>query len=59
VTDIAEGVRLAQAIAAQPTLEFAGIQGYAGHAQHIADPGQRRIAANKAAHMLRNLADAL
>jgi D-serine deaminase-like pyridoxal phosphate-dependent protein len=59
VSDIAAGVQLAQAVAAQPKLQFAGIQGYAGHAQHIADPGERKIAASKAAHMLRGLADAL
>lgn len=59
VTDIADGVRLAQAIAAHPRLNFAGIQGYAGHAQHIADPQERKIAARKAAEILRSFAAAL
>jgi D-serine deaminase-like pyridoxal phosphate-dependent protein len=43
-------------IAASPGLVFAGIQGFAGHAQHIADPRQRCAAA---AAMLRAVADAL
>lgn len=53
VTDLAEGVSLAQMIAAHPRLEFAGIQGFAGHAQHIADPQERKIAADAAATLLR------
>jgi D-serine deaminase-like pyridoxal phosphate-dependent protein len=38
VTGIAEGVALAREIASQPRLRFAGIQGFAGNAQHIPDP---------------------
>lgn len=59
VTDVADGVRLAQMIAAQPQLAFAGIQGFAGHAQHVADPGERQRVARKAAQTLRNFVDAL
>jgi D-serine deaminase-like pyridoxal phosphate-dependent protein len=53
VTDLPEGVRLAQTIATHPRLEFAGIQGFAGHAQHIADPQERKLAAGAAAALLR------
>jgi D-threonine aldolase len=56
VTDLADGVRLAQAIAADPRLQFAGIQGYAGHAQHIPDPQARKAAASSAAETLRTFA---
>ncbi|MGE0034536.1 MAG: DSD1 family PLP-dependent enzyme [Xanthobacteraceae bacterium] len=56
VTDLAEGVRLAQTIAAHPRLEFAGIQGFAGNAQHIADPQARSAAAVAAADTLRAFA---
>jgi D-serine deaminase-like pyridoxal phosphate-dependent protein len=59
VTGAAEGVRLAQTIAGHPKLEFAGIQGFAGHAQHMADPRERKTAADAAASMLRRFADAL
>jgi D-serine deaminase-like pyridoxal phosphate-dependent protein len=59
VTDVGACVRLAQLIAADRRLEFTGIQGFAGNAQHIADPGERKIAADKAAAMLRNCAEAL
>ncbi len=56
VTDLREGVRLAQMIATHPRLEFAGIQGFAGHAQHIADPQERKMAAGAAAALLRRFA---
>ncbi|WJR80338.1 DSD1 family PLP-dependent enzyme [Bradyrhizobium sp. NP1] len=59
VTDIAEGVALARAIASYPQLRFAGIQGFAGNAQHIPEPLARRAAAGKAADMLREFAAAL
>ena len=58
-TDIAEGVRLAQSIAASSRLRFAGCQGYAGHAQHIARPDERNAAADKAADILRRFVTAL
>ncbi|WP_276571595.1 alanine racemase [Bradyrhizobium sp. dw_78] len=59
VTGIAEGVALARAIASHPQLRFAGIQGFAGNAQHIPEPLARRAAAEKAALILRNFAAAL
>jgi D-serine deaminase-like pyridoxal phosphate-dependent protein len=59
VTDIAAGVTLAQTIAQRPGLAFAGIQGFAGHAQHMADPAARRAAGAHAAATLRNFAAAL
>ena len=59
VTDIAEGMALARAIASRPQLRFAGIQGFAGNAQHIPEPVARRVAAEKAAGMLRQFAAAL
>jgi D-serine deaminase-like pyridoxal phosphate-dependent protein len=59
VVSIAEGVALARAIASHPELRFAGIQGFAGNAQHIPEPLARRAAAEKAAVMLRDFAAAL
>jgi D-serine deaminase-like pyridoxal phosphate-dependent protein len=59
VTDIADGVALARAIASFPQLRFAGVQGFAGNAQHIPEPFARRAAAEKAATMLRDFAAAL
>jgi D-serine deaminase-like pyridoxal phosphate-dependent protein len=59
VTDIAEGVTLANAIASHPRLRFAGIQGFAGNAQHIPEPLARRAAAETAASKLKAFAEAL
>jgi D-serine deaminase-like pyridoxal phosphate-dependent protein len=59
VTDLAAGVELARMIAARPELEFVGIQGFAGHAQHIVDPAERKAAAKQAATTLRAFAKAL
>ena len=59
VTDLALGTSLAQAIAARSELRFAGIQGFAGHAQHIAAAPERKAAAASAATILRTFADAL
>jgi D-serine deaminase-like pyridoxal phosphate-dependent protein len=59
VTSIAEGVALARAIASHPQLRFAGIQGFAGNAQHIPEPLARSAAAEKAAAMLSDFAVAL
>jgi len=38
-------VALARAIAATPRVTFAGIQGFAGHVQHMVDADERKIAA--------------
>ena len=59
VNDLAAGVGLARMIAQQPQLEFAGIQGFAGHAQHIIDPAQRTAVGAQAAATLRSFAEAL
>lgn len=59
VTNVAACVRLAQTIAGEPRLQFAGIQGFAGHAQHLADPRERKTVVAQAAQMLRQCADAL
>lgn len=59
VTDPAMGVELARMIARQPGLIYAGIQGYAGHAQHIADPAERKTAGARAAAILRSVAKSL
>jgi D-threonine aldolase len=59
VVDIADGLRLARLIAQQPKLKFVGIQGFAGNAQHIPNPAERRAAAQTAANKLAALRDAL
>jgi len=59
VISVADAVRLAQVVAAERKFEFAGIQGYAGHAQHIVESGQRRIATSAAADLVREIAEAL
>ncbi len=59
VTSIVEGVELAKRIAAEPRLQFAGVQGYAGHVQHIVDPEQRRKAADHSASIIRSVVDRL
>jgi D-threonine aldolase len=59
IANISEGVRLAQSIAASSRLKFGGVQGYAGHAQHIPRPDERNAAADKAADLLRRFAKAL
>jgi D-serine deaminase-like pyridoxal phosphate-dependent protein len=59
IVDIAQGVRLARMIAHQPKLKFAGVQGFAGNAQHTPDPADRRAAAQKAADKLKALREAL
>lgn len=53
VTSINDGIALAQMIAAEAKLHFAGIQGFAGHAQHVADPGERERVAAASAKRLR------
>jgi D-serine deaminase-like pyridoxal phosphate-dependent protein len=46
-------------IARQPELQFAGLQGFAGNAQHTPDPAERKAAAQNAADKLIALRDAL
>lgn len=52
-------VMLAHAIADAPTLEFSGIQAYAGHHQHIHDPSERRAATVAACNTLAEAVQAL
>lgn len=59
VTDPAEVVRLARLIAASEGIEFAGVQGYAGHAQHVPGPAERRRAAAASAARLQAAIEAL
>jgi D-serine deaminase-like pyridoxal phosphate-dependent protein len=59
IADLGEGVCLAQSIAASGKLKFVGIQGFAGHAQHIPRPDERNSAAGKAADILRRFAKGL
>jgi D-threonine aldolase len=59
ITDFATGVQLARMIAQRSEFGFAGIQGFAGHAQHMVDPEAREAAARQAADMLRGFAHVL
>ena len=59
VTAIRDAVQLARMIVEQPEFTFVGIQGFAGHAQHIIDPTARRTAADAAATILREVSEAL
>jgi len=61
-TGIAPGepaAALAAQIAQSPGLKFAGIQGYAGHVQHIADRAEREAASGEAIEKLRITRDLL
>lgn len=59
VVSAADAIMIAKQIACQQKLEFRGIQGFAGHAQHLPDPQQRRRAAAAAAGTLQYCAEAL
>lgn len=59
VTDVADALAIAKAVAASPRLRFAGVQGYAGHVQHIADPAARKAAAETSSGILGSFAQAL
>jgi D-serine deaminase-like pyridoxal phosphate-dependent protein len=59
VTTLQDGHALARAAAADPRFAFRGLQGYAGHVQHILDPMERRAAVRAGAGPLRMLAAAL
>jgi len=59
VASIEAGIKLARTIAADPRLRFAGIQGFAGNAQHILDPNERKASARRAAETLSRLRDEL
>jgi D-threonine aldolase len=59
VTTLQDGHALARTAAADRRFAFRGLQGYAGHVQHIFDPEERRRAAGKAVEPLRSLANLL
>jgi D-serine deaminase-like pyridoxal phosphate-dependent protein len=59
VIDVGDALAITRRIAASPGLRFAGLQGYAGHVQHITDAGERRVAAEAAASLLGAFAQAL
>jgi D-serine deaminase-like pyridoxal phosphate-dependent protein len=59
VTSIAHALELARASSDSPRLSFAGLQGFAGHVQHIIDFQERKAAAANAAEKLRKVAGAL
>jgi D-threonine aldolase len=54
-----DAVALARQIRSSPRLRFAGLQGYAGHIQHIIDGKERRQATERAAAVLRAVAEAV
>jgi len=59
VIDPGHAVMLAKQIAALPNLRFVGVQGYAGHAQHLATFEERKKAARRSAERLREVTTAL
>jgi D-serine deaminase-like pyridoxal phosphate-dependent protein len=59
VRSLDDGVRLARMIARQRQLRFAGVQGFAGNAQHIADARNRKASACEAADVLQGLKNSL
>ncbi|MGF1629876.1 MAG: alanine racemase [Kiloniellaceae bacterium] len=59
VLDAAGALALAEAIAAEPRLAFKGLQGYAGHVQHIADLDERRRASHTCLAKLATVRDRL
>lgn len=59
VTSVADVIALARLIAQSAGLRFAGLQGYAGHIQHIVDPAERRQQATQCAGVIRAAIGAL
>ncbi len=59
VTSAAECLALARHIQAAPRLRFVGLQGYAGHVQHIIAAQERQQAVHEAGAILRACADRL
>jgi len=59
VTSVGAAVGLARTIAAERRLSFAGLQGFAGQAQHLADPDERSAEATDAGRILKAISDAL
>lgn len=59
VTETADVLAIAQAIAAAPGLTFSGIQAYQGAAQHLASYDERKTHIDRAIAMVRDAVDAL
>jgi len=59
VATLQDGHALARTAASDPRVAFCGLQGYAGHVQHILDPAERRAATRTAVETLRTLAGLL
>jgi D-serine deaminase-like pyridoxal phosphate-dependent protein len=59
IVDADQAVELAKQIAALPNLRFAGVQGYAGHVQHVVTFEERLQAARRSARRLREVVTAL
>lgn len=59
VVDSREAIALAKMIVASQNMRFVGVQGYAGHAQHVAGFEERQSVARGAAQRLRNVVSAL
>ena len=59
VTAVADALAIGKAIASSPRLRFAGLQGYAGHVQHIPDATARKTAAETSSNILGAYAQAL
>jgi D-serine deaminase-like pyridoxal phosphate-dependent protein len=59
VTTVDAAVDLARRIDAAPQLEFAGVQAYGGHLQHIPDFSARTAAAGEASQRLRDTVEEL
>lgn len=55
VATLQDGHALARMAASDPRTAFQGLQGYAGHVQHMADPAARRAATVTAGETLRRL----
>jgi D-serine deaminase-like pyridoxal phosphate-dependent protein len=53
------GAKLAGLIAADDRFRFAGVQGYAGHVQHVVEPTERRAAAGRSAETLARVVEAI
>lgn len=54
-----EALAIAERVAASPRLHFAGVQGYAGHVQHVAGRELRQEANSASMKMLAHVIDAL
>jgi len=59
VTSEAAAVQIGRLIAERPSLRFRGVQGYAGHVQHIEDYAERREQSHAAVAGLGRIRDAL